>query len=1168
MLWSLNSSEFSDMEIREPGTNWDRRRKYLSAAGCPSIQMRTERISSFSSATAAFSRHSELTMLKLQKTAFRLGFWLAISGSAHLLSAADTVPPPKPNPPQVSPASNEGEAAIKRFRIPAGFDAKLIAAEPLVANPVCFCFDEKGRILVAETFRQQKGVEDNRSHMSWLDDDLAAQTVEDRLAYFKKHLKDKINDYAKEDDRIRLLEDKDGDGKFETSTVFADGFNNIVQGTGAGVLSWRGNVYYTCIPDLWLLKDTDGDARADVKKSLSYGYGVRVAFRGHDSHGLKMGPDGRLYFSIGDRGYNIQTEGKTLAHPECGAVFRCNPDGSKLEVIATGLRNPQELAFDQFGNLFTCDNNSDSGDRARWTYIVEGADIGWRMYYQYLNDRGPWNREKMWHPPHEGQPAHIVPCITNLADGPSGLVYYPGLGLADRYQDHFFLADFRGGAGNSGIRSFSLKARGASFEVTDAHEFLWQILATDVDFGFDGGIYVSDWVDGWNGPGKGRIYRFEDPEKVQDPRIAEVKRLMAEGFGQRSPEELARLLGHSDSRVRLEAQFALVEKETAAKSEFDSIATGTGPLLARVHAIWGLGQLGRVQPELLKSVIPLLKDEELEIRAQAAKVLGEGNVPGAVSALIEALKDVSPRVRSLAAISVGHYAAPEAVKPLTAVLEENNNRDQTLRHAAIMGLLGAVSNDKTALQIVAKDGSPAVRLGALLVLRRLASPDVGQFLSDVDPFLVDEAARAIHDTPIDAAFGELAKLATRTQLNDETWRRVINANLRLGTAENAAAVAKLAARSDLSDTIRQEALKSLGDWAEPSPKDRVIGDWRPLPKRSAELASAALIPALGGVFSGSDAVRQTGTQVAAKLGVKQVGPVLMTLLQDPKSPVNVRAEALKALHSLKDKQAAEATLIALNDDAPVLKAAGQRLLARQDPNAALKLYRRAFLSGSLVEQQSAYAALAEMKSPEADEVLVQQLKRLNDSKLGQDVQLDLLEAAQKRDSSAIKSELAKFEEHRAKDNPLAPYLETLQGGDAERGRTIFFERSQVSCVRCHKIGEVGGEVGPNLTKIGSEKARDYLLEAIVDPNRQIAKGFETVIITTNDGRTQAGIVKLEDGEKIQILTPEAKLVTILKSEIDERATGKSSMPETVVKQLSKQDLRDLVEFLSNLKLSL
>ena len=146
------------------------------------------------------------------------------------------------------------------------------------------------------------------------------------------------------------------------------------------------------------------------------------------------------------------------------------------------------FTFDEFGNLFTGDNNSDSGDRARWTYIIEGSDTGWRMYYQYLPDRGPWNREKLWHPAHPGQAAYIVPPIINIAVGPSGLAFYPGTGLDDKYQGHFFLADFRGSAANSGIRTFAMKPKGASFELVDSQQFVWSILATDVEFGYDGGV--------------------------------------------------------------------------------------------------------------------------------------------------------------------------------------------------------------------------------------------------------------------------------------------------------------------------------------------------------------------------------------------------------------------------------------------------------------------------------------------------------------------------------------------------------------------------------------------------------------------------------------------------------------------------------------------------------
>ena len=337
--------------------------------------------------------------------------------------------PNPPNPPRVAEASDEGQKAIKGIKLPENWTATLFAAEPMCANIVAFKIDHKGRFYVCETFRQSKGVEDNRGHRHWLDDDLAAQTVQDRLNYIKHHLKEKAVDYTKEDDRIRVLVDTNSDGKADISRVFSNRYNAIVSGTGAGILPYRDKVYYTCIPDLWMLQDTNNDLIADSRKSLHNGYGVRFAFRGHDLHGLIVGPDGRLYFSIGDRGYNIVTQEGRLKDPSSGAVFRCELDGSKLEVVATGLRNPQELAFDNYGNLFTGDNNSDSGDKARWVYVVEGGDTGWRMEYQYLSDRGPFNREKIWHPYNEDTPAYIVPPIRNFADGPSGLVYYPGTGL-------------------------------------------------------------------------------------------------------------------------------------------------------------------------------------------------------------------------------------------------------------------------------------------------------------------------------------------------------------------------------------------------------------------------------------------------------------------------------------------------------------------------------------------------------------------------------------------------------------------------------------------------------------------------------------------------------------------------------------------------------------------
>ena len=502
--------------------------------------------------------------------------------------------------PRIAPASDEAELAIKRFQVAPGLKVDLWAAEPMFANPVAFSFDERGRAYVCETFRLNAGVDDIRGIMDWLDEELASRTVDDRLAEMKRHLGERFARYSEYSERISRIEDRDGDGKADHATVFAAGFNTPLDGIAAGVLARQGTVWFANIPNLWLLRDTNGDGVADFRESLHYGFGVRVGFIGHDAHGVHFGPDGKIYFSVGDRGSNVKlADGRRVGEPDTGCVFRCNPDGSELEVFAFGLRNPQDLVFDQYGNLFTGDNNSDSGDQARWVYLVEGGDSGWRVGYQFMErpySRGPFNAEKLWYPHFQGQAAYIVPPITNIASGPAGVDYFPGTGLPAQFQDHFFLVDFRGGGANSGVHTFTLRPKGASFELAQAQHFIWGILATDVKFGVEGGAYVSDWVQGWGLTGKGRIYRVHDPATDKDPLVLETKKLLAQGMEKRPLKELARLLAHRDMRVRQEAQFALVDRGPQAVKTLASVANNGASQLARLHAIWGLGQTSsRVQ---------------------------------------------------------------------------------------------------------------------------------------------------------------------------------------------------------------------------------------------------------------------------------------------------------------------------------------------------------------------------------------------------------------------------------------------------------------------------------------------------------------------------------------------------------------------------------------------
>src|SRR5262245_22151920 len=498
----------------------------------------------------------------------------------------------------------EHDAARKKLKLAAGTEVMLWAADPQVQNPVAISIDEKGRVYVAECWRRHTSTLDILMRKEWLDDDLACRRHQDQVAYHVKRLGDKAKDWRVESERIRIVEDKSGKGRADSVVTFSDGYKELCEGIGAGVLVRNGEVWYTCIPNLWYLKDTDGDGQADVRRPLHTGFGVHLGASGHDMHGLRFGPDGKLYWSHGDRGFHVEAEGKVFSFPDGGGVLRCNPDGSELEIVCVGLRNPQELQFDQYGNLFTGDNNiskaPDVGETCRWTYIVEGADYGWRIGYQFMDKGGAWCAEDQW----KLEAGFQVPHVARLGHGPSGVTYHPGVAaIPDRYRDHFFMCDYPGG-----IWAFQMKPKGASFEMVGLEKFLWELQTPDVEFGPDGAMYVADWVGMWDKVDKGRIWKVADPERLKDPAVLEVKKLISEGMKERPVDELSILLGHADQRIRQAAQFELVaRKEVAALTKVLQVAHPTQ--IMEIHAIWGLGQLKAKEPLLRE-----LDHREPEIR--------------------------------------------------------------------------------------------------------------------------------------------------------------------------------------------------------------------------------------------------------------------------------------------------------------------------------------------------------------------------------------------------------------------------------------------------------------------------------------------------------------------------------------------------------------------------
>ncbi len=1078
--------------------------------------------------------------------------------------------------PDIAPASDEGEQALKRMRLPAGLEARLWAAEPMLANPVAFTFDEKGRVFVAETYRYRSSVLDIRDYMWMLEDELACRTVEDRAALIRRAFGPAgEKELSIEGEIVRLVEDTDGDGRADRSVIYADGFNSPLDGIGSGILARRGEVWFTNIPSVWRFK---GANRAESRTEISRGYGVRFNFTGHDLHGLVFGPDGKIYFSNGDRGATVQTkEGATLAVPDEGAVFRCNPDGSGLELFATGLRNPQSLVFNEFGDLFTGDNDCDNGDEERFVHVVEGGDSGWRVGYQFapLGKAGPWNTETIWHPRHVGQPAYIVPPICNVEDGPSGIEYYPGTGLNPSYRGHFFMTHFKGSASSSGIYTYTLKPKGASYEIGESKPFLTSALPTDVKFGPDGRIYTADWATGWPKSKRGRIYAITDPKHEQDPLVLETKALIGGDWTKRSPAELARLLGHADWRVRLEAQYELAGRGPASIATLaDVAADAKAARFARFHALWGLGQLGDKNPAALAHVERAAADADGEVRAQALKLAGEHARHAGLSTpflkdLARFLRDPEPRVRYSAAQALGRLQRASDTPALLEALRANNDTDAVLRHGIVMGLVGA--GDRAALAATVSESSAAVRLGAVLALRRLRSPDLAWFLADADPAIVREAAIAINDAPVPETMEALAAMLVKPTNDESVVFRAINAHFRLGTAANAAAIADFAARADAPPRARAEALAQLAQWPKPLQRDRLVGVYRPTttPTRDRAVAVAAVERLARPLLSpGTPSIVQSAALEAMQsLAVAGAADALLAMVRDERQTGAARASALAALDAVKDPRLKEAVVAAGASADSALRLAALPIATRLSPEAAAPVLANLVTLGTTAERKTAFRSLGFSRNAAADRLLADQLRALAAGNVPTEVQLELVTAAGRRQSAEIKALLAEREAAltaAVEKDPLAPFRLALAGGNAERGRRTFESHPVLSCMRCHRAGGDGGEAGPNLAGFGAKHDREYILESIVKPNARIAPGYDTVVITRKDGSSSAGIVASENDRLVTLRDAENRLVEVRKADIVKREGAPSGMPDVYTTILSKTELRDVVEYVASL----
>jgi quinoprotein glucose dehydrogenase len=305
---------------------------------------------------------------------------------------------------------------------------------------------------------------------------------------------------------------------------------------------------------------------------------------------------------------------------------------------------------------------------------------------------------------------------------------------------------------------------------------------------------------------------------------------------------------------------------------------------------------------------------------------------------------------------------------------------------------------------------------------------------------------------------------------------------------------------------------------------------------------------------------------AQQFKLKEVNQPLAELVMNQAAPGNARMAALMALKSWKDARLPQVAQAALAAKDANLRSEGLKALAEADPASAVKSIDNVIEHGSVREKQGALVALATINLPEAKEVVVGLMDRLLAGQCLPEIQLDVFEAARK---CGLNDKVKQFTAALPKDDPLAAYMLSYAGGDAEKGRKIFREKTEVQCLRCHKCEVGDSQVGPDLTKVGARKDRRYILESIVFPNAKIAEGFQIVTLSLKDNQIIAGRLLKEENGQLTVETVDEqgkpKSVTVAVDQVKERLSAPSPMPETIRGQLSRWELRDLVEYLAKRK---
>ncbi|UWX54005.1 HEAT repeat domain-containing protein [Maribacter litopenaei] len=522
-------------------------------------------------------------------------------------------------------------------------------------------------------------------------------------------------------------------------------------------------------------------------------------------------------------------------------------------------------------------------------------------------------------------------------------------------------------------------------------------------------------------------------------------------------------------------------------------------------------------------------------------MLGDIKYTNASEELVSLLSHENDRVKFYAAQALGRLAYEPAIDSLIEMLAANNDKDLYLRHAAILAL-SRIGKVEPLVALVGHEDK-SLRIAAVLVLRRLQSPEISIFLSDKDPYIVTEAARAINDDwSIEQALPALAATLKNEKFKSEPLlRRAINAALRVGSEEALQDLIDFAKRETVSNVLRGEALSALSTWNKPSVLDRVDGRYRGEIVRDSSQLRNKLERDIPVFLEQKNPEILIGVAKAiSAVGIDSYNDRLFNIFRTHNNP-KVRASILTALGNLDYGRMEVAITSGMKDSNEEVRTAAVNLLPKMNisKDKLPSIVGSIFQNGSTSEQQSMLNVLGDLPKENTYAILSSLIVKASNNKLGQDIILDLMESVKATEDSVL---IKKMDQLKKAGYTADSFQETLYGGNRWNGRDIFNSNPTAQCVRCHSVNGSGGEVDPALDNIANLLTREQILEALIEPSARLAPGYGTVNLILTDGQRITGVPLEEDNKELLLRTSAAEPMRVPKGRIKKRENSLSAMP--------------------------